>query len=54
MIHVIVQISLFFMKNTDLLVNYIFIYIYNSHIFDLLLFFCILLCLHGKHSTLIS
>jgi hypothetical protein len=25
-------------KHTELLVNYIFIYIYNSHIFDLLLF----------------
>jgi hypothetical protein len=26
------------MKNADMLVNYIFVYIYNSHIFDLLLF----------------
>jgi hypothetical protein len=41
------------MKNADLLVNYIFIYIYNSHILAFF-YFCILLCLHGKHSTLIS
>jgi hypothetical protein len=37
--YVIVHSCLFLiMKNTDVLVNYIFIYIYNSHIFRLALF----------------
>jgi hypothetical protein len=54
MLYVIVHVCLFFYcENADLLVNYIFIYIYNSHI-STCFCFCILLCLHGKHSILIS
>jgi hypothetical protein len=44
-----ITLCLFIIKNTDLLVNYIFMYIYNSHIFDLLLF-SHSLSLLAKHS----
>jgi hypothetical protein len=47
-------LSIFIMEITDLLVNYIFYFTFTIHIFSTCLCFCILLCLHEKHSTLIS
>jgi hypothetical protein len=46
-------LSVFNMKNIDLIVNYV-LFTFIIHIISTCFCFCILLCLHRKHSTLIS